>query len=286
MRTEASIRPVLVAALGVAILSTMDAVIKVVSSAYPLGEVIGLRYLSGAFFAGLCFVAMGERRPDLAALRRNAVRAVVVLCTAATFFTAIARLPLAEAVTLTFLAPLFMSVLAFLILREPIAGRTLAGIALGLAGVVIIAHGQEVDETRAFDVVGLVAALACAFFYALSLVLMRQQSARDSTLTIVCLSNVIAFLFIAPLMAWQWQTPTAAHLGVFVLAGLLGTCGHLCMAWAYSRAFAGRLGLVEYSAFVWAALLGYAFFREVPTAWTFGGAALIMAACLFALMRR
>jgi len=286
MRTEASIRPVLVAGLGVALLCVMDAVMKVVSPVYPIVEVVGLRYVAGAFFASLAFVALSREKPGLDAVRRNLVRAVIVLLTASCFFTAIARLPLVEAVTLTFLAPLLMSLLGYVILREPIGLRTLVGIGIGLAGVAVIAHGQGSDESRPFDLIGLGAALGCAFFYALSMVLMRQQSAKDSTLTIVALSNIFAFALAMPLMAWSWQTPTPSHLLIFGAAGLLGTMGHLCMAWAYSRAHAGKLGLLEYTAFVWAMIFGYFVFAEVPTAWTLAGAALILIACLIALMRR
>jgi S-adenosylmethionine uptake transporter len=286
MRTEASIRPVLVAGLGVALLSVMDAVMKVVSAAYPISEVVGLRYLAGAIFASLAFAVLRGEWPSRDAVRRNLVRAVIVLCTATCFFTAIARLPLVEAITLTFLAPLLMAVLGFFILREPVSPRTLIGIGLGLVGVAVIAHGQQVDETKHFDLIGLAAALGCAFFYALSMVLMRQQSAKDSTITIVALSNVFALVLITPLMLWTWQPPTTPHLLVFTAAGLLGTLGHLCMAWAYSRAHAGRLGLLEYTAFVWAMIFGYFVFTEIPTTWTLGGATLIMVACLFALLRR
>jgi len=286
MRTEASIRPVLVAGLGVALLCIMDAAMKVVSPVYSVGEVVGLRYVAGAFFASLTFLVLSREKPGLDSLRRNLMRAVIVLLTATCFFTAIARLPLVEAVTLTFLAPLFMSLLGYAILREPIGPRTLVGIGLGLAGVAVIAHGQGSDTSRPFDVIGLAAALGCAFFYALSMVLMRQQSAKDSTLTIVALSNIFAFLLAMPAMIWFWQTPTPPHLIIFAASGLLGTLGHLCMAWAYSRAHAGKLGLLEYSAFVWAMIFGYFIFAEVPTTWTLAGAALIVLACLIALMRR
>ena len=87
-------------------------------------------------------------------------------------------------------------------------------------------------------------------------------------------------------MAAQWQTPSASHLVAFTVAGLLGTCGHLCLAWAYSRAHAGRLGILEYTAFLWGTLFGYLFFAETPTAATFGGAGLIVVACLMAAFTR
>jgi drug/metabolite transporter (DMT)-like permease len=286
VRTEDSLRPVVMAALGVAILSCMDAAMKEVSSAYPIGQVVGLRYASGAAFALLAFAILGGTRPTLEAVKRNLVRAVVILLTAVTFFTALARLPLAVAIALTFMAPLLMALLGRLILKEPIAARALAAIAIGFLGVIVIARGQQVSQSQSFDLLGISAALACAFFYALSLVLMRKQSAKDSALTIVTLSNILALALMSPIVAVQWQPPTLGHLGAFALAGLLGTCGHLCMAWAYSRAHAGRLGIMEYTAFLWGALFGYAFFAEVPTVWTFGGAAMIILACLLTAFAR
>jgi drug/metabolite transporter (DMT)-like permease len=210
----------------------------------------------------------------------------VMLLTAVTFFTAIARLPLAVAIALTFMAPLLMALLGRLILKEAIAQRALGAIAIGFLGVIVIARGQQVSQAQSFDLIGISAALACAFFYALSLVLMRKQTAKDSALTIVTLSNILALVLISPVVALQWQPPTVGHLGAFAVAGLLGTCGHLCMAWAYSRAHAGRLGIMEYTAFLWGALFGYVFFAEVPTVWTFGGAAMIILACLLTAFAR
>jgi S-adenosylmethionine uptake transporter len=264
----------------------MDAIMKIVSSVYPIGQVVGLRYGAGSLFAAMAFLLIGGTWPTLESVKRNLVRAVVVLCTASTFFTALARLPLAEAIALTFMAPLLMMLLGRLILKEPMSRRALIGIGIGFAGVLVIARGQEIDSTSAVDPIGLAAALACAFFYALSLVLMRQQSAKDSTITIVALSNLFAFLLVTPVMIVQWRPPSMDHLFVFAVAGLLGTCGHLCMAWAYSRAHAGRLGILEYTAFLWAATFGFFFFAEVPTGWTLAGAAMIIVACVFSALGR
>jgi S-adenosylmethionine uptake transporter len=286
MRTEHSIRPILAAALGVFVLSMMDATMKAVSNAYPIGQVVGLRYAAGAVFASTAFLLMRGTPPSLAAVKRNLFRAVIVLCVAACFFTAIARLPLAQAIALTFMAPLLMALLGRLILKEPISPRALAGILVGFVGVVVIARGEASTGGEAFDPIGIGAALACAVFYALSLVLMRQQSAKDSTITIVALSNLFAFLLITPVMAFQWQPLAPRHAALFALAGLLGTLGHLCLAWAYSRAHAGRLGILEYTAFLWGSALGYVVFSEVPTGWTLAGAALIIVACAFAATGR
>ncbi|MFT4128683.1 DMT family transporter [Labrys sp. (in: a-proteobacteria)] len=282
MRNEASLRPILMSGLGVTFLAFLDTGMKVISTTYPLMQAITMRYGAGAVIALAIYLLFAKGWPSPAAFRRNGLRAVVVLATAACFFTAISRLPLVEAITLTFLAPLLMALLGRIILKEPIAVRALVAILVGFAGVLVIARGQEASQAHAFDVIGLLAALGCAFFYALSMVLMRQQSSQDSTLTIVMLSNCFAFLFVLPAGLWQWQPVTLEHWAITATVGLFGTFGHLCLAWAYARGHAARLGIMEYTAFVWAMIFGYYLFAEVPTNWTLAGATLIMAACLFA----
>lgn len=280
MHVEQSIRPVLVAGLGILILSCMDAAMKAVAGAYPLGEVVGLRYAAGTVFSVALFAAVRERLPGRQALWRNLLRGVVVLLTAACFFTAIARLPLAEAIALTFVGPLFLCVLGRIMLGEAIATRIVAGIALGLLGVVFIGAGQSLDAAHAWDAIGIAAAIGCAFFYALGNVLVRKQSGTDSMFTIVALSNVFVLVLVSPAMALRWELPSGSHAVIFVAAGLLGTCGHLCLAWAYARAPAGRLGILEYTAFIWAAILGFVFFTEIPSLQTLVGAGVIILACL------
>ncbi len=280
MRNDQSSAPVLMAALGVCMLSCMDALLKRPTIIFPLGEVVELRYATGAIFAVIAFLFAGQRAPTWGALRRNASRALVMLAMTACFFVALARLPLAECVALTFMAPLFLTLMGWIILKEPISPKAMVGVVVGLGGVVIIALGGSMRGGNAFDLIGLFAALICALLYALSNILMRQQASRDSLHTIVLLSNSCAALFCIPFAALHWRQPSLAEFSLLTLGGFFGTCGHFCMAWAYARAHAGRLGILEYSAFLWASVLGFVFFAEVPTVTTVAGAALILIACL------
>jgi len=264
----------------------MDAAMKSVSAAYPLAEVVGLRYAAGSVVSLAVFITAREVLPGNDALGRNFLRAVVVLLTAGSFFTAIARLPLAEAIALTFLAPFFTAALGYFMLGEPVASHLKLGLAFGLFGVCIIGAGQEGEVNHALDLVGIGAALACAFFYALSNVLIRRTGGADSSITIVMLSNVFVFVLATPVMIAGWHSPTGPHLAVFALSGLLGTAGHLCLAWSYARAPAGTLGVLEYSAFVWASLLGIIYFGEVPSDFTVLGALVIITACVLSTWQR
>lgn len=247
---------------------------------YPLGEVIELRYIAASFFAAIVFFTKGERKPTWSALRRNASRALAMLTSTACFFVALARLPLAEAIALSFIAPLLLTLMGRVILKEPIASKSMIGVTLGLIGVLIIALGNPMRGGHAFDLLGLAGALGAAFFYALSNVLMRRQTTQDSLQTIVLLSNGWAALFCMPFLIIEWRAPTAAIWSAVTFGGLLGACGHFCLGWAYARAHAGRLGILEYSAFFWGAILGFLFFGEIPTLTTIAGAGLILVACV------
>ncbi|MCB8876780.1 DMT family transporter [Acidisoma silvae] len=277
---QSSSAPVLAAALGVCALTFMDALMKRPSMTYPLGEVIELRYLAASFFAAIVFLIKGERRPTWNALRRNASRALAMLTSTACFFVALARLPLAEAIALSFIAPLLLTLMGRFILKEPIASKSMVGVILGLIGVVVIALGNPMRGGHAFDLPGLAGALGAAFFYALSNVLMRRQTTQDSLQTIVLLSNSWAALFCLPFLIVQWRPPTTAIWTAVTFGGLMGACGHFCLGWAYARAHAGRLGILEYSAFFWGAILGFVFFGEIPTLTTIIGASLILVACI------
>ena len=117
------------------------------------------------------------------------------------------------------------------------------------------------------------------------LVLLRARAQRDPIAYIVFLQNLGAALILAPGAYAVWQVPSRSDLAFFALIGMLGVGGHFLLTSAFARAEAARLASLEYTALIWAALLGYAFFDEVPTLGTALGAALIVAGA-FAASRR
>ena len=273
--------PVLVATAGIGLLSIMDAVVKHVSGNIPTWEIVLLRYAFGTAFALPLFLAGGFRLPRLEALRAHLLRSVAIVLTAATFFYALSVLPLAVTLALSFTSPIMIALLARLSLGErPTAGVLLA-IAIGFAGVLTVLLG-ELGRSGSSTAWGILAATAAAAFYAISMVSLKARAARDPIATIVFLQNGCAALLVAPLGVWAWVPPATPDLVWFGVVGLLGTAGHMALAWAYGRAQASRLGAIEYTAFVWAAGLGFLFFGEVPSAATLAGAALIIAGALVA----
>lgn len=284
MRNDTGALPVVSVTAAIAALSLMDAVVKIETANYATFQVVAMRYVFGAAFALPLFLwaLRSGARVGRQSLTANAGRGVVIVATACSFFYAVAVLPLAEAVAITFLAPLFMALWARVLLGETVSRRVYGAIAVGFLGVVVILAGQLGDVgTREPEPLGIAAALACAVLYALVNVLIRKQSVHDGASVMVFLQALFALLILLPLASLFWRPLATGSIGNFALAGLLGTLGHLLIAWGFARARAARLGVLEYTAFPWAAFFGWSMFGEVPGWETFAGAALIIAAALY-----
>jgi len=276
--------PVLRATAGIAVLSAMDAVIKGMAAHYPIFQVTLLRFACGTLVATGVAAAMRPGWPSRETVVANALRSVVAVLTATTFFYALGQLPLAETLVLSFLAPTFVALFGMLLLEEPVDRRIVGALAVGFAGTVVVALGGGGDgATRSWS--GVAAAFASAVFYALSVVLLRQRAQRDKFIHIVMFQNVGPMLLVFPFGAAVWQPVGGPHLAWFLLMAVLGVIGHLLMATAFAKAQAARLAPLEYTALVWAALIGYAVFGEIPTLATLGGGALIIGAALITSRR-
>jgi drug/metabolite transporter (DMT)-like permease len=277
--------PALRAAAGIAFLSFMDAVIKGMAASYPTFQVTFLRFACGSLVAAGVVLAMRPGWPSRETVIANSLRSVVAVLTATTFFYALGQLPLAETLVLSFLAPIFVALFGLLLLKEPVDGRIVGALGIGFLGTLIVVLGQTGDAQTARSWTGVAAALASAIFYALSVVLLRQRAQRDKFIHIVIFQNLGPMLLIAPFGLAVWEPPTAPHLAWFLVMGSLGVIGHILMATAFAKAEAARLAPLEYTALIWATLIGFAAFDEIPTLATLAGGALIVGAALITSRR-
>jgi S-adenosylmethionine uptake transporter len=275
-----------VAALGIAAFSIMDAVMKGLSLEIGAYNALLWRTMAGALIGGAVF--FGRRcawpRPD--AMRVHLIRGVLSAFMAILFFWGLARVPLAQAIALAFVAPLIALYLAALLLEEKIERRAILASLLGFAGVLVIFGGQAEAELGPEAFRGSVAILASAALYAYNIILMRRQALLAKPMEIAFFMSLImtsCFLIAAPLLA---QVPAPRHLPGIVGAATLAFVSLMLLSWAYARAEAQHLAPVEYTSFVWAAILGLLFFDERVQPLTLAGAAMIVAACLVAASRR
>ncbi len=285
-RTSSTAIPFAVACLGIALFSVMDAVMKHLVLAIGTYNALVWRTGSVALMSGILFFALRRPWPGPGAMRIHLTRGLVGAVMAILFFWGLGRVPLAQAIALAFISPLIALYLAALLLKERIERRALGASILGLAGVVVIFAGQAEADLGADAIWGSVAILLSACLYAYNIILMRQQAQVAQPLEVAFFISgitTLAYLLGAPVFM---EVPEANHWPAILGGGLLAFGSLLLLAWAYARAEAQHLAPVEYTSFVWAALLGWSVFGETVSLFTLAGAALIVGACLIAASRR
>ena len=274
-----------VAALAaVGILSIMDAVMKALVLGIGIYAVSIFRSLVGFVFAGGLYLPRRLPWPGRATLKIHVARGVIVTVMAFLFFWGIGRVPLAQAIALTFIAPLIAMMLAALFLHEKIGRRSIAGSAAAFAGVLVIVLGQARTEFGSEVLLGSVEIIGSALCYACNIVLMRHQALAAKPLEITFFQSLtVLVLWLAAIPFAGLPDVPPAHWNMWiVVAAAMSTAGALLFAWGYARAEASYLAVTEYSAFLWAAACGWIVFREPVSIYTIAGAALIVGGCIFA----
>lgn len=279
--------PFLVTALAVALFSLMDALMKHASiaigaySAMLIRSLIGTAIMIPIWRFGRTGWPRGEK------LRIHVLRALVSCGMALLFFHALVLLPMAEAIALSFIAPLIALYLAAALLGERIGRKAVIASLLGLAGVALISVARfqsGLPDRQSAE--GILAVLISACLYAWNLVLQRRIAQLAAPAEVALSQHGIAALLLLLAAPWYARMPDWGEFGVLAMAAILATVSLLLMAWAYARAQAQVLVPVEYSGFLWAVLFGWLFFAETVALPTVLGGALIVIGCLIAAPRR
>ncbi|SOE08794.1 EamA-like transporter family protein [Hoeflea halophila] len=267
--------------VGVASLCVNDALAKALTDIYSPVQIQFLRNLIALPFAILIAWKMG----GMAALRSHRPVAHLLrggLWIAATimFFTSLKHLGLAEATALIFVAPLFITALSALIFREPVGWRRWLAVIIGFAGVLIAVR----PGTSAFQTISLLP-VATAFVYAVLMLSARWVDSRESVWTLLLYmtaTGAALSLFIVPFV---WIPIQPEHLWLFAAVAVFGTAGMTLMTQAFRLAPAVVVAPLDYTAILWATLLGWIFWTDIPDALTFAGAAVIIASGVFIIWR-
>ncbi|MEH6827814.1 DMT family transporter [Parasphingorhabdus sp.] len=271
--------------IGLLSFAMMDVVMK--SLAMELGAYNALlwRVLTSLAIVSVIFFARRPKMPGRAARKVHLQRGIIVVFMSYLFFWGLARVPLAEAIALSFIAPIIALYLAAVFLGESIHRNAIYASLLGFSGVLVIAGGRISGEYDEQALLGMGAVLASAVLYAGNLVIQRQQALLAGPIEISFSQNLIvgaSFLLLAPFFA---VVPDQEFLPYIGAGAILSIISAVFIAWGYARAEAKNLINLEYSAFVWAAIFGWLFFREPITLTTVAGAILIVAGCILATRR-
>lgn len=256
--------------------------LSIASGAY---NAVMWRSIAGVALMLPVFLLRRQRWPSRAALRLHAARGTVAGASVLLFFWGLVRVPMAQGVALTFLAPLIALFLAALTLGERIRRAAIGGSLVASLGVLAIAMGQVQARASEQAVLGSIAVVAASILYAGSLILLRRQAQVADPLEVALFTSIVLGLLLLAGAPWFGGMPSPRQLPEIVVAALLGSGSAIALAWAYARAEAQVLAPVEYTAFVWSALFGWLVFAEVVSPWTLGGALLIIAGCVVAVRR-
>jgi S-adenosylmethionine uptake transporter len=272
-----------VAAAGIASYSCMDALMKGLSIASGAYSAVLWRSVAGVLLLGPVFLARRRPWPSRQALRLHWWRGLAAGVSVVLFFWGLVRVPMAQGVALTFLAPLIALYLAAATLGERIRRSAIWGSAVASLGVLAIAAGEIEAQASTAHVLGSLAILAASLLYAVSLILLRRQAQVADSLEVALFTSVVlggVLLLGAP---WFSGLPGVGELPRIAGAAVLGSVSAVLLAWAYARAEAQVLAPVEYTAFVWSGILGFLVFGERVSLYTIGGAVLIIAGCVVAV---
>ena len=283
---QAPVQAFLASLAAVAVLSIMDALMKHLVIALGIFAVSVWRSLAVLVIAGGLYLPRKLPWPSRTVMKLHVARGAVVTLMALLFFWGLARVPIAQAIALTFIAPLIALILAAAFLNEKIGPRSIGGSIAAFTGVVVIVFGQARAELGPGVLVGSAAILGSALCYAVNIVMMRQQALAAKPLEINFFQalTVTALWAAAAVVMGIPEWPEGLS-GAIVLAAAMSTAGGLLFAWAYARAEASYLAVTEYSAFLWAAALGWLLFDEAVSGYTVAGAVLIVGGCLLASRR-
>ena len=273
--------PMLIATLGIMLFSMMDAVMKGQALAMGTYNAMFWRMAMGALIVAVLYLPTRPVAASGRVLKIHVIRAALTAVMAYLFFFGLTRIPLAQAIGLSFIAPIITLFLAVPILGERIGANAKLAAVLGFGGVMVVVGGELLAVDEGSDAVGMAAVLISAVMYAFNLVLQRMQALVARPLEIAFYQNTIVFLMmlLGVPFAVSWPASTYQWGGAALAAGLaVGSL--MLMSLAYRQAEAQRLVVIEYTAFIWAAILGWWFFAEPVTARTLLGTGLIVLGCL------
>jgi len=261
-----------------------------------MGALIKLAELRGAGLAELLFfrqagsipvvvgwVALG---PGLATLRTrrlgaHATRCAVGLTSMTFMFWTLMLLPLAEATTLQFTVPIFATILGAVFLREKTGVHRWSAVAIGFAGVLVVAQ----PGSGHIPLLGAVTGLLAASLNATVSILVRRMGSSEPPATIVFYFATLSMVPLLPAFLWTTGPHDAGTWATLVGIGLVGAVGQLTMTTSLSLAPVSIVVPMDYSGLIWATLYGWALFGVLPDGWTWAGAPLIVASGLYIVWR-
>ena len=264
------------------LMSGITALVKLLGEGYPLQQLLLFRFgLAAITFVCLMpgnggFSVLNTRRP-----LDHAIRTWSGIISLSAFFYAVTQIPIADATAISYAAPIFIVLLSIPFLGETIGIRRWFAVLFGFAGMLLIAK----PGVLAFEP-GYIAAIVSAVFGAMVAVWLRRLAPTEKTVTSGLYYNTTGALVMAIWVATTgWTMPSLPDLALMILLGLIAGPQQYLFAAAYRFAEASMLAPLDYVILIFAAIIGYVFWGEVPALTTWVGCAIIAASGIFTAYR-
>lgn len=273
--------------------AAMSALIRQLGEVAPVGQMVFFRSACAIPPVLLIYALRGEL---MQVLRTTKVfgqigRGALSIGGMFTNFSALTRLPLADATAVQFVSPLITVALAALILKERVRLFRWSAVVVGFIGVVVmLIPNFDVDHyttgaAATTAAVGSILAIVSAFCNAGTVIQTRRLTLSETTSSIVFYFSLITALAGALTLPFAWHSPTGTELMQLVTTGVLGGIAHIFLTESYRHASASVIAPFDYSSMLWALLLGYWVFGELPSALVYVGAAIVAGAGLAVIFR-
>ncbi len=259
--------------IAVGTFAVMDSCLKLLSPHYPPLEIASLRGLSTLPFVIAWIAASGGFRTLLQVrMPLHVVRAALGIMMVAFFTYGVRKLPLADAYSIFFVAPLLITILAAVILRERVDQRRWWAIAVGFCGVLIVLRPTGAN---AITLPG-IAILICALGYAFSAITVRVLARTDTTQAMVFWLMTFIAIGAGALALPAWQPVRGEHVWIVAVLGLSGSIGQWSITEAFRRGEASFIAPFEYTALVWGIAFDWFIWHTTPSLVTLAGASVII----------
>ncbi|MDQ6435126.1 DMT family transporter [Mesorhizobium sp. LHD-90] len=270
---------ILLTSIAYFLFSAQDAAIKLLVAGISVWQVMVFRslvVLAGCYASGGAALFRDASRSPV--VKPMLLRSVLTLAAWLCYYTAAKYLQLAEMTTIYFAAPVIVTALSVLILREQVPLLRWAAVFLGFAGVFIACDPATLGITFPILLV-----LGAAFFWALAIVLLRKIALQERTIVQLLLNNMFFLVAAGVPMLFVWRTPSVGEFLLLLTVGVLGGAAQLALFDGMKRAAASVIAPFEYTSLVWAFLFGYLIWHDVPRLEVVAGAVLIVFAGLIVI---
>lgn len=276
---------------AIALFSIMAAMIKATADTVPAGQAVFFRSFFAMFVIFNWLLQRGEMPQGLRV--NNAMghvwRGVIGTTAMAMNFAALGLLPLPEVTAIGFAAPLMTVIFAAMFLGEEVRAFRLTAVGIGLIGVTVVLWPRltifDADQASAMATVGVMLVLGSALFRALAQIHIRKLVQTDQTSAIVFYFSLTASCLSLLTLPFGWVVPTWEQTALLVTAGLIGGVAQIMLTSCYRFAPASVVAPFDYVAMLFAILIGYVWFSEVPTPQMLIGASIVIAAGILIIWR-